>query len=158
MRLKALLLVVLLLLTGCTPVSRAVAWSEDALGGAWEAGYRLEFHQPDAALVYSVQETYNQDTLTIIVENADGYTQVMEFGDGFAVELGPGEIEWQQQHQGPPWYSLLVLATQIQAEKPVRDEKWLRSGDYRLSLNAGLPAAVTVPEQWSVTIESFQWK
>lgn len=156
MKRRVLSLVLVLVLMGCSPASKAVKWAERADLEGWQAEYKIVFHQVDEDIQMSVREVKG-DTLTLDITMPSGSLR-LEYGDGLLIDLDQGGLEWEDQFQQPPFYALSELSRLVAAVSQLgRDGDWAIIDGYRIRLEDGLPVEIKYESEWTMSIEGFDW-
>lgn len=149
-------LVLVLVLMGCNPASKAVKWAERADAERWQAEYKIIFHQMDEDIQMSVREV-NGETLTLDITMPSGSLR-LEYGGGLLINLDQGGLEWEDQFQQPPYYALSELSRLVVSVSQLeRDGDWAVIDGYRLRLEDGLPVEIMYESEWTMYIETFSW-
>ncbi|MGI6365535.1 MAG: hypothetical protein ACOX2G_07315 [Bacillota bacterium] len=152
-----ILLVLGLLIAGCSPASRAKTWAEKAAAETWVARYRIDFHQQDGDLSMEVWEA-RAEALVLDITMPSG-TLRLEYGpDNLLLNLDQGELEWEDFPRQPPYYCLAELSRQILAAGELANfQDWAEFQGYSLKIEGGKPLEVKYLSEWTLYVEEFYW-
>lgn len=153
-----LLLTAAVLVSGCSPSSRAADWATHAGSQCWQAKYTIVFHQVDEDIRMTVHESRGE-TLVVDVTMPSGSLCLEYNADNLLINLDRGELEWADPVRQPPYYTLSELSRQIAAAaKPGNDGEWASAGGYLVKVKDGIPTEVKYQTDWTIYVQEFIWE
>src|SRR5690554_3753712 len=151
-----ILLMLLVLVSGCNPAARAQQWAERALSETWNAQYRVVFHQEDQDIEMVVHE-FRGENLVLDINMPNGSLS-LEYGQDFALNLDQGQLEWEDFPRQPPYYTLSELSQQVAAAEIASQGDWANVAGYSVRIEEELPVEIKWEDQWTLYVESFLWE
>lgn len=156
-RLLACFLAAAIFFSACSPASRCQNWAAAATDANWQARYRLLFHQKDGDLELQVVESRGE-TIVLDIQGQGGSIRLEYSPDKFSIALAEGDLWWEDFPRQVPYYALSELARQFaDAEKLSAQGDWATLAGFRLRVKKGVPMEASFLQEWTLSVEEFNW-